>query len=262
MNNKWQDRWYVDLEPRDTPMSTVDWYKLYFQLRYANEHVYVGDIPILELDAYRQRYVDKDIIMINNQFQLTSSDHLELITKLTVLAESYIEDNNKFDKPIQTWYSPRTDEIVIHPGTKRWLVYKLFTQSDTIKGYYFSTRGHLPNWAKSLEKADLRDLDIESFWCLLDSNSAIPQWHHTNNRRNLGDQAIITKTKITNMCLSYRHHSNLDGFFPNLFKYSKEESTRKVFFKDKSSVTDELQLKALILCFLKDRYEDDQIIIK
>lgn len=257
MSNKWQKLWYIDVRPRHQPISSIDWWKIYEKLRFSKEKIILCDIDVNKISNIREFEDD----LRNIESRLVHSDLNDLLEKFMFLTRQYIKYNYTFIDPVTVFYHPRLEQNVLHPGTKRALIQKLFGKTSIIKAWYLSTHGVKLDIHKEIEEIDPGTIPAAEFWCILESNSAIPQWK-TSSAGYRPEALLELKQKINRQLLSERHYCNLEGFMPGLFKHSKEMATRKLTFKSKSKVTDEIKIKALIMLFLNDTYEDDEIVIK
>ena len=153
----------------------------FYQYKRPTENLYLGDINkkhlLLKrseslLDSIRSYFVNK----LYESQNIVDDYGKRLFPKVCWLTDSFLK--NGFNYPISVHYNPRLQTNVIHPGSIRNHVIKLFHQSPTIKCLYFNTGGVKFEYMNSLKLFNKEDLlnykDVVQLELIGDHASIIP----------------------------------------------------------------------------------------
>lgn len=134
--------WY-HLHPLAIPES--DRIDFFYKYKRETENIYVGGIYKNHLKFDYSRYVIEYFskYLTESLFlkDATRDSHLsiKLLPKVCWLAKSFLEEGLKY--PVCVHYNPRIKENVMHPGSTRNYIIKLFHQNKFVNCLYFNTGG-------------------------------------------------------------------------------------------------------------------------
>lgn len=116
----------------------------FYKYKRPQENLYIGNINKDNLLIRNDNGLYNSIIryLNNKQFlkeNILNDFDIRTFPKVCWLANSFIEQGFKF--PVSVHYNPRIQQNVIHPGTIRHQVIKLFQQTPEVSCLYFNTGG-------------------------------------------------------------------------------------------------------------------------
>ena len=153
----------------------------FYQYKRSTENLYLGSIDKKHLLLKRSNDLLSSI-----ESYITSGQHAtkdigdtfgkRLFPKVCWLADSFLK--NGFRYPVSAHYNPRLQTNVIHPGSVRNHIIKLFHQESTVKCLYFNTGGVEFKYIDSLKIFTKEDLskykDVMHLELVADHTSIIP----------------------------------------------------------------------------------------
>lgn len=123
---------------------TTERIDFFYKYKRPNENLYIGNIDKDNLLVRSDNGLYNSIsrYLNNKQFlkeHILNDFDIRTFPKVCWLANSFIEHGFKF--PVSVHYNPRIRQNVIHPGTIRHQVIKLFQQTPAVNCLYFNTGG-------------------------------------------------------------------------------------------------------------------------
>lgn len=236
----------------------------FYKYKRPTENLYIG-----ELDTHHLMVSDSNSLLnsISKYFdnQLYLFEKLEnysdnkLFPKICWLVDSFLKKG--LTHPIAVHYNPRIQRNVIHPGSIRAHVIKLFQKKTTVNCLYFNTGGVEFDFLKSMQIVDqhkmLSSTDNMEIELVADHGSIIP---HINF-----DAVVVKPTVISWQYFIYRRllsssftvYSNIDILKP--WYCDESNSNIQIYIKNESLITDwpSLICKAIILAMVGQSYESD-----
>ena len=273
MNN-----YYPYTIPKDVPFhreaipvfGTVERIEFFYKYKRDNEKLYVGNIDkdnlLLKesndlLNFIKNYFVEKHFENKN----IVNDFNRRLFPKVCWLADTHFKQGFKY--PISVHYNPRIRRNVIHPGSIRNHIIKLFQQEQPVKCLYFNTGGVKFNFINLLgifSKGDLleyvENLEIE---LIADHGSIIP---HINLdpisvKPNIEKWQDFICTRLTSQ--EYRIFSNKPIDFLKPWCVAKAEANIEIIIGDvTNSEWDDIQCKLAILTVLGKSYESEKLTVK
>ncbi len=236
--------------------------EFFYKYKRKSEDLFVGEMKVSDLG-----YVFHDFTpSITNYFlgkqYLDSSIHLDirkrLFPKLCWLTEDLLQDGFRF--PLNVHYNPRIEKNVVHPGSIRNKILKLFKSDSSIKALYFNTGGVEFDFMNSMNiftKEELlsykKNLEIE---LVADHGSIIPHLNLDGN--SVKDTSLVwqsvLKEKILSKDFKIFYDTELEFFKP---WYTAKEHARIEIYTDfkKRDIISDVKAKIAILAVLGKSYE-------
>lgn len=201
-----------------------------------------------------------DSFMSYDNYEIWNFDWVFQFTKNTWLIGEFIK-NKKFDNPCGSFWNPRIEKIVVHPGGQRIKTLQLFDKVHEHKFFFWNTNEIKFNW---LDDGDIIELkDTNSVWknynfgLMLDHGSPIPQvvyndiYNHLEFVENYYKETllpIIQKLKIyykfeCKWLAKFKTNTPKDA---NLLINLKNENKKSIY-------------KAVFISFLDINYDDEDI---
>jgi hypothetical protein len=205
----------------------------FYQYKRSTENLYLGNIDKKYLSLKRTQSLFNSIesYFINKQYE--SQDIIDdfskrLFPKVCWLTDSFLK--NGFRYPISVHYNPRLQTNVIHPGSIRNHVIKLFHQEPTVNCLYFNTGGVKFEYINSLKLFNKEDLlkykDCSYLELVADHTSIIPhinldpgsvkpnivKWQEFIYRRLISPTFTISANKRIDILLPWyvRNNANIE----------------------------------------------------
>lgn len=192
----------------------------FYKYKRPQENLYIGNINKDHLLIRNDNGLYNSITryLNNKQFlkeHILNDFDVRTFPKVCWLANSFIEHGFKF--PVSVHYNPRIQQNVIHPGTIRHQVIKLFQQTPEVSCLYFNTGGVEFDFMKELRifqkselltYADSMEIEMVADHCSiiphinLDVKSVIPnitKWQEFIYRRLLSSTFSIFCNKDIEM---------------------------------------------------------------
>lgn len=153
----------------------------FYQYKRPNENLYLGNIDKNHLLLKRSESLLESIksYFVNKQYEsqsIVDDFSKRLFPKVCWLTDSYFKKG--FQYPISVHYNPRLQTNVIHPGSIRNHVIKLFHQESVVNCLYFNTGGVVFEYVDSLKVFDKEDLlkykDVIQIELVADHTAIIP----------------------------------------------------------------------------------------
>jgi hypothetical protein len=153
----------------------------FYQYKRSTENLYLGNIDKKHLLLKRSESLLDSIksYFVNNQYEsqeIVDDFGKRLFPKVCWLTDSFLK--NGFRYPISVHYNPRLQTNVVHPGSIRNHVIKLFHQEPAVNCLYFNTGGVDFEYINSLKIFNKEDLlkykDVIQLELVADHASIIP----------------------------------------------------------------------------------------
>lgn len=127
--------------------------EFFHQYKRPNENLFIGEIDKGNLLLKNSNILLRSIVPYFQKRQYENEkavkDHkLKLFPKVCWLTDSFFKFG--FQYPISVHYNPRLEQNVIHPGSIRNHIIKLFQETSPVKCLYFNTGGVDFDFMKSL----------------------------------------------------------------------------------------------------------------
>jgi hypothetical protein len=271
---------YPYVIPKDVPFhreaipvfGTTERIEFFYKYKRDNEKLYVGTIDKdnLLLKAYSDvllnsisKYVFEKQFEFENE-RIVSDFNRRLFPKVCWLADEYFKQGFKY--PVSVHYNPRIQRNVIHPGSIRNHIIKLFQQEQPVKCLYFNTGGVKFEFMNSLSvfsKGDLleykENLEIE---LVADHGSIIPHLNLdvTSVNPNIEKWHGFIRTRLTGQ--EFRVFSNKPIDFLQPWYASKETASIEIIIGDvNSDERDDILCKATILAMLGKSYQSEKLTV-
>lgn len=227
-----------------------------------SEHLYLTEIPHSDINQntfINTRVHIKKFFKFENYLKPFEYETHFHFSKLCWLTSEYIKDG-KFRSYIGAHYNPRTKDVVIHPGSQRYKVVKLFNKKDTQQYLFWNTNGIKFNW---LYDTDIVPIDYQheifqkyDFGITPDHGSIIP---HFCLRKDgpMDDSSIKYFNHIQENCKKIKLKTNIKY---NILKdfITTENHNSKIIFKNDEKET---LWKGLLILFSGSSYEDEDVMV-
>lgn len=241
---------------------TLERIDFFYNYKRKSENLYLGDIKVSDLG-----YVFHDLTAsITNYFlgkqYLDSNIHLDLrkriFPKLCWLADDVLNQGFRF--PINVHYNPRIEKNVVHPGSIRAKILKLFKPTSSVNCLYFNTGGVEFEFMENMRifsKEELLSyktgLEIE---LVADHGSIIPHLNLDGHsvRPSSAQWQSVMKEKILSNDFKIYYDTEIEFFKP--WYCSKEHAKIEIYtdFTKKEIISD-VKTKIAILAVLGKSYE-------
>lgn len=247
---------------------SVERIEFFYKYKRTTENLYIG-----EIDKHHLMLIDSDSLLnsirkyFDNRLYLSESlanySANKLFPKICWLVNSFLTKG--LTHPIAVHYNPRIQRNVIHPGSVRAQVIKLFQNTPNVNCLYFNTGGVEFEFLKSMKIFDKNELlnatDNMEIELVADHGSIIP---HINL-----DASSVRPTVLSWQYFIYRRllsssfsvFSTIDVLQP--WYADENNSNIQIYIKNESLITDwpSLLCKAIILSIVGKSYESDTLTV-
>lgn len=247
---------------------TTERIDFFYKYKRATENLYLGDIdknhivlknsdPLLDTikKYFRSKHYLKEILPSD----LTS----RVFPKVCWLVDSFFKHG--FRHPLSAHYNPRIQQHVVHPGSIRNHVIKLFHSAPNIECLYFNTGGSEFDFMKNMRVFGKDELlthkDAIEIELVADHGSIIP---HINLdvvsvKPNIEKWQYFIYRRL--MSSSFSIFSNIDILKP--WYASEQDANIQIYIKNEQQVTDWSALisKAVILAMIGRSYDSETLSI-
>ncbi len=151
--------------------------EFFYNYKRKTENLYIGNIKKENLLLKSSELLLKSITDYIKNKHYQDPDTVEnfnkrLFPKICWLADTYL--NSGFSHPLSVHYNPRIQSNVIHPGSIRNHIIKLFQKDDDVRCLYFNTGGVQFDFLESMEVFKLTPSDDLEIELVADHGSIIP----------------------------------------------------------------------------------------
>ena len=227
-----------------------------------SENVYLLEIPHVDICQrdflHLEKHIQKFFTNKNYLNPFNYNTHFQF-AKFCWLSSEFIKDG-KFRSYIGAHYNPRLKQVVIHPGSQRYKVVRLFEKTPS-KFLFWNTNGVIYNWMSKEQPIPL-DKDNEifkkyDFGLTPDHGSIIPHFCLQQDG-SMDDSSIKYFNKVQSICKKLKLKANLEY---NIIKdfISNDNYNCEVVFKNDDRFT---LWKGIALIFGGTSYEDEDIMVK
>jgi len=263
--------------PKDVPFhreaipifGTVERIEFFYKYKRDSEKLYVGNIAtdnlLLKesndlLNSIKNYFVEKQFENKN----IVNDFNRRLFPKVCWLADAHFKQGFKY--PISVHYNPRIRQNVIHPGSVRNHIIKLFQQEQPVKCLYFNTGGvkfDFMNLLGIFSKGDLleykENLEIE---LIADHGSIIPHLNldPTSVKPNIEKWQDFIFARLTSQDFSIFSNKHVDFLQP--WMVSEVDANIEIIIGDVTgSEWDDIQCKLAILAILGKSYSSGKLTV-
>lgn len=245
----------------------------FYKYKRKNENLYLGNINkdnlllkpsdslLKSVKPYfvKKQYLEPDIVTDFSK---------RLFPKVCWLTDSFFK--NGFKYPVSVHYNPRLQQNVMHPGSIRNHVIKLFQDVDDVNCLYFNSGGVKFDFMSSLrivEQAELiklkDDMQIE---LVADHTSIIPHINldHKSVTPNVTRWQEFIYRRLTSPTFTMSCNDNIDLFTPWMTTEDNSHIDVKIdesVFKKPRFIRDDVICKIAILSILGRSYQCDEFSI-
>lgn len=230
----------------------------FYKYKRTTENLYIGIINKDNLLLKSSEVLLKSIssYITNKQFEdgTTVDDFSKrLFPKVCWLTDSFFKTG--FNFPVSVHYNPRIQSNVIHPGSIRNHVIKLFQTTPDVKCLYFNTGGVKFDFMESMEVFQLTESKDLEFELVADHGSIIP---HINLDRNSVKTNILKWQEF----IYRRFDSSTFTVDSKIGLFKPWQSSDANISIDMTTATTDNMCRALILALLGKDYESDTLSVK
>jgi len=241
--------------------------EFFYKYKRTTENLYIGDIDkshlllrdsVDLLNPIKQFFQAKHYLQDNSKSAGTN----HVFPKICWLAYSFLK--NGFTHPIAVHYNPRIQQNVVHPGTARGHIIKLFHNTTPINCLYFNTGGVDFDFLKSMQLFDkdkLLENNTLEFQLVADHCSIIPHI-------NLDAFSVSPNTSTWQQFIHQRLQSSSFTVFSNIdvlkpWYASEKDASIQIYFNNELLIQDMpgLICKALILAIIGKSFASDTLIV-
>jgi len=238
--------------------------EFFYNYKRTTENLYIGNIKKENLLLKSSEILLESITdyIKNKQFQ--NKDTVEdfnkrLFPKICWLSDSYLKSG--FSHPLSVHYNPRIQSNVIHPGSIRNHVIKLFQKDDYVKCLYFNTGGVQFDFLKSMEVFKLTPSDDLELELVADHGSIIP---HINLDKNSVKPSIVQWNTFIGQRLSdpkFTIKANVDIEVLRPWMSNKGNIEIDLVCNDQDEFIDDI-CRCLILSIIGHSFESDTLKVR
>ena len=239
----------------------------FYKYKRSSENLYIGDIDTRHLllrdsnwllEPIKQYFQAKSYLQDNT----ISAGTNHMFPKICWLAKSFTMHG--FTHPVSVHYNPRIQQNVVHPGSARNHIIKLFHQTQTVKCLYFNTGGVNFDFMKSMQEFDQNELLANKsleFQLVADHGAIIP--HVNLDATSVRANVISWQQFIYNRLRSptFTVYSDIEMFKP--WYADEKDANIQIRFNNDSLVNDMpgLICKAIILAIIGKSFASDTLIV-
>lgn len=243
--------------------------EFFYKYKRSTENLYLGNInkDYLLLKKSESLLNSVDSYFVNKQYEskkIVDDFSKRLFPKVCWLTNSFFK--NGFKYPVAVHYNPRLQANVIHPGSIRNHVIKLFQQDPSVYCLYFNTGGVDFDFIKSLEVFTKEDLlkhkDNVQIELVADHVSIIPHINLDPNsvKPNIIKWQEFIQRRLNSPSFSIASNREIDILLP---WYNKSKADIEITIGDVAgNQYVDIVCKAAILAIIGKSYSDDNITVK
>lgn len=249
---------------------SVERIEFFHRYKRPSEHLYIGDIDkdrlLLKDSSLLLRAITPYFLHKHYENETAVDDHyLKLFPKVCWLTDSLYKVGFKF--PISVHYNPRIQQNVIHPGSIRNHIIKLFQETPPVKCLYFNTGGVEFDFIKELKiftKEDLLEYkDILEIELVADHGSIIP--HINLDPQSVKPNVVKWQEFIFRRLINatFSIFSNKEIEFLKPWYTTKDKATIEIEIGDVVSESEwsDIVCKCAILAIIGKSYKSEKLTV-
>jgi hypothetical protein len=238
--------------------------EFFYQYKKPDEELYIGEIDTSNLELMPVSYIMSRINYYFLRKQYLDESVPDDITKRLLPKICWLTDSlfkTGFEHPIAVHYNPRIQKNVIHPGSIRGVVIRLFQNNSNVKCLYFNTGGVKFDYVDSLQVFTKEELlkhkDNIEIELVADHGSIIPHINLdvTSVKKNVSKWHDFVYRRLTSPSFSIFCNKDIEILKP--WYASKEDAKIEIDIHSNTENWDDIVCKCVVLSILGKSYESE-----